>query len=280
VSAAVRESIRAGGADRMALRVLQAEAGSSPAATVGTLAGLARRLDLPEPARERFAELHARALALPGAAKAEVLLRLLREFPHQMVVFTRFRATLDLLARTLAAAGVECAVFHGGMSRRERAVSLRRFEEGARVLLSSDAGSEGRNLQFCHAVCNFDLPWNPMVLEQRIGRLSRIGQRHDVQVFNLAAAGTLESHVLRMLDVKIRMFELVVGEIDMVLGNLECEDDFAERVLDLWVGADDERAFGERIDRLGEELVRAKEESLKTRAYDDALFGDRFVPEG
>jgi SNF2 family DNA or RNA helicase len=281
VSRTVRTSFRAGTAmGRMALRTLQAEAGSSPAATRSTLGGLAGRPDLPPDVRARLADLRDRADGLGPGAKAGALIDLLRETSDPMVVFTRFRATLDLLARRLDEAGIPTAVFHGSLPRRERQEALRRFEQGARVLLSSEAGSEGRNLQFCHAVCNYDLPWNPMVLEQRIGRLSRIGQRHDVLVYNLVAAGTLESHILRLLDVKLRMFELVVGEIDMVLGNLESEEDFEDRVLNLWVASEDDRAFVRHLDRLSDELLRAKEAYVKTRAYDDALFGDRFAPEG
>jgi superfamily II DNA/RNA helicase len=84
------------------------------------------------------------------------------------------------LAQRLAGAGESVAVFHGGLTRLEKEGAIRQFQGPARILLSTDAGSEGRNLQFCNAVCNFDLPWNPMKIEQRVGRLSRIGQMRDV----------------------------------------------------------------------------------------------------
>ncbi|MBI3270420.1 MAG: DEAD/DEAH box helicase [Planctomycetes bacterium] len=281
LSSLVRQSVREDASPgRMALRTLQAEAGSSPAATRETLLSLGSRSELTPELRGRFGGLADQAERLGPGAKSEAFLRLLQGTPEKLVVFTRFRATLNLLARLLREAGIPTAVFHGGLPRRDRQQAIRSFEGESRILLSSDAGSEGRNLQFCHAVCNYDLPWNPMVLEQRIGRLSRIGQRHDVEVFNLVAAGTLKSHVLRLLDVKLRMFELVVGEIDMVLGNLENDEEFEERVLKLWVDSPDEQAFSSRLDRLGEELLRAKEEYLRARRYDDALFGDRYVPEG
>src|SRR5208282_3056493 len=103
----------------------------------------------------------------------------------QMVIFTQFRATQEMLRVRLAGAGLDIAVFHGGLTRLEKESAIERFRGSARLLLCTEAGSEGRNLQFAHAVCNFDLPWNPMKIEQRIGRLSRIGQTHDVHVFNL-----------------------------------------------------------------------------------------------
>jgi hypothetical protein len=79
---------------------------------------------------------------------------------------------------------------------------------------------EGHNLEFCHVMLNYDLPWNPMEIEQRIGRLHRIGQEKEVQVYHFCIGGSIEDHILQVLDKKINMFELVVGEIDMILGRL------------------------------------------------------------
>ncbi len=172
------------------------------------------------------------------------------------------------------------AVFHGGLSRLEKEAAIARFRGPARLLLCTEAGSEGRNLQFAHAVCNFDLPWNPMKIEQRIGRLSRIGQTHDVHVFNLVAAGTVEAAVLHLLEAKLSMFELVIGEIDMILGNLDDEREFQDVVADLWAESADGDDFARRMDALGDRLLEAKRAYLRQRSHDDRLFGDRFTPEG
>jgi superfamily II DNA/RNA helicase len=134
-------------------------------------------------------------------------------------------------------------------------------------------------LQFAHAVCNFDLPWNPMKIEQRIGRLSRIGQTHDVHVFNLVAADTVEAAVLHLLEAKLNMFELVIGEIDMILGNLEEEREFQEVVADLWAECNDQDDFARRMEELGNRLLAAKDAYVEQRTHDDKLFGDRFAPE-
>src|SRR5262249_37725187 len=136
-----------------------------------------------------------------------------------------------------------------------------------------------RNLQFAHAVCNFDLPWNPMKIEQRIGRLSRIGQTHDVYVFNLVAAGTVEAAVLHLLEAKLSMVELVIGEIGMILGNLEEEREFQEVVADLWAGSADSAEFARRMEELGNRLLEAKEAYIRQRSHDDRIFGDRFNPD-
>ena len=218
-------------------------------------------------------------MAQRESTKVDRLLGLLDEFRDKMVIFTQFRATQELLERRLKEAGHDVAVFHGGLSRLEKEAAIERFRGPARLLLCTEAGSEGRNLQFAHAVCNFDLPWNPMKIEQRIGRLSRIGQTHDVHVFNLVAADTVEAAVLHLLEAKLNMFELVIGEVDMILGNLDDEREFQDVVADLWAESADQDDFARRIDDLGDRLLEAKRAYFEQRAIDDKLFGNRFAPD-
>jgi len=169
--------------------------------------------------------------------------------------------------------------FHGGMTRMDKEAAVTAFREDARVLVSTESGSEGRNLQFCHALCNFDLPWNPMRIEQRIGRLSRIGQMNDVRVFNLLGAGTIESDILRVLEAKINLFELVIGEIEMILGNLDEEKEFEDIVVDLWATASDEAQFRVQMEALGDQMITAKQKYLEQVAYEDKLFANKLAPE-
>jgi SNF2 family DNA or RNA helicase len=266
------------GLSRIALLTLQKELGSCPQAAAPTLERLQTSAALPETERAELAELAETARALKGNAKTDALLRIFETFPDPMVVFTQFRETQNYLGRRLEEAGIRTVLLHGGLSRLEKEEAIETFRREARVLLSTETGSEGRNLQFCHAICNFDLPWNPMRIEQRIGRLSRIGQVRDVYVFNLVGAGTIEDAVLHLLEAKINMFELVVGEIDMILGNWEEEGDFEEKVAELWTEAGDEQEFYQRMEDLGERLRQAREAYLHQRGYDDRLFGDAFQP--
>lgn len=270
----------AGPLSRMALLSLQMALGSSSQAAAGTLRKIAENPKLIAPDRARLAALADLAAAQGVSTKADRLLGIVAEFADKMVIFTQFLATQEMLRHRLRAAGHDVAVFHGGLSRLEKEAAVERFRGPSRLLLSTEAGSEGRNLQFAHAVCNFDLPWNPMRIEQRIGRLSRIGQTRDVHVFNLVAAGTLEASVLHLLEAKLNMFELVIGEIDMVLGNLDDDREFQDVVADLWAESDDGDDFSRRIEALGERLLDAKRAYLRTRAHDDRLFGNRFAPEG
>jgi SNF2 family DNA or RNA helicase len=265
--------------NRMALLALQMGLGSSSQAAAGTLGRIAESEALAAKDREELTQLAAQARQQNASSKVDRLLQLLAEYPDKMVIFTQFRATQGMLAERLTLAGHDVAVFHGGLTRLEKEAAIEQFRGPARLLLATESGSEGRNLQFAHAVCNFDLPWNPMKIEQRIGRLSRIGQTHDVHVFNLVAAGTIEAAVLHLLEAKLNLFELVIGEIDMILGNLDDEREFQEVVADLWAESADASEFARRMEELGNRLVSAKEAYLQQRGLDDRLFADRFTPD-
>ncbi len=268
-----------GAINRMALIALQMALGSSAPAAAGTLENMAANAKLPADVRGQLAQSAAAARAIPDSSKTTRLLHILQEFPDKMVIFTQFRATQAMLAERLRQAGHEVAVFHGGLGRMEKEAVIGQFRGPARLLLATEAGSEGRNLQFAHAICNFDLPWNPMKIEQRIGRLSRIGQTHDVHVFNLVSAGTIEAAVLHLLDAKLSMFELVIGEIDMILGNLDDEQEFQEVVADLWAASADSDDFARRMEELGDKLLAAKAAYFEQRKHDDRLFGNQFAPD-
>jgi SNF2 family DNA or RNA helicase len=279
----VRQHLRSsggrGGVNRMALVALQMALGSSSQAAAGVLQTLSAHSTLAAGDHEALEELAGRAGGQGESSKADRLLRLLEDFPDKMVIFTQFRATQEMLGRRLRQAGHQVALFHGGLTRLEKEKAVETFRGPARLLLATEAGSEGRNLQFAHAVCNFDLPWNPMKIEQRIGRLSRIGQTRDVYVFNLVAAGTVEAAVLHLLEAKLSMFELVIGEIDMILGNLDEEREFQDVIADLWGESTDESDFARRMDELGNRLLAAKEAYFRQRSQEDRLFGDRFTPQ-
>jgi superfamily II DNA/RNA helicase len=126
--------------------------------------------------------------------------------PGKAVVFTEFVATLDHLQRVCEQRGISHVIFKGELSRAEKDAAIARFRDEARVLLSTGAGGEGRNLQCADTIVNFDLPWNPMRIEQRVGRVHRIGQSRDVFVFNYCQEGTVEEQLLRVLHDKINMF--------------------------------------------------------------------------
>jgi SNF2 family DNA or RNA helicase len=265
--------------NRMTLMTLQKALGSSSFAAAPMLERLALDERLSADLREPLADLAARAQAMTHSAKLEQLVSLLPAYTDKVVIFTQFRETQEHLGARLREAGESVVLFHGSMSRLQKEEAIQQFRGPARILVSTDSGSEGRNLQFCNVIVNVDLPWNPMKIEQRIGRLSRIGQQRDVHVINLVAADTLEASMLYLLDAKIAMFELVIGEVDMILGSLAEDQEFEDMVAELWVQTDTTQDFQQAMERLGERLVAAKQRYLEQRAYEDTLFGERFAPD-
>lgn len=206
--------------------------------------------------REGLREL---AEGVEGCAKTEALLRIARDVDDRVLVFTEFRASQERIRRELDQAGIQAVLFHGGLDRNERAEAVRRFRKEAPVLVSTQSGSEGQNLQFCNVLVNFDLPWNPMRLEQRIGRLHRLGQPREVHIFNLAAAETVEADILELLQNKILMFELVVGELDLILGLMADDASFEHALARIWLDTDNPLLYREGLDNLGRRVLDARE---------------------
>jgi superfamily II DNA or RNA helicase len=260
------------GKNRLALHHLLGAAGSSPAAATAAVKRLAaRRAD--EPGWHALAERWACA---GNGGKEAALLDLLRRNPDEKkLVFVHYRETLDHLAGLLAREGFAFARFDGGLSGPDKDAAIAAFRESVPVLLCTESGGEGRNVQFCNTLINFDVPWNPMAIEQRIGRIDRIGQEREVFVFNLVTRGTLEEQILHLLDEKIAMFELVVGEVGAILGGIEEDRDFADLMLDAWLRTT-EASRNEAFDALGCRLHEAKQHHEGAKALDESLFGEDF----
>ena len=264
------------GVNRFTLETLQQEIGSSSFAVIPTLAAMAENPHNSADQRRELGRLLQMARGVRQSARAAALLKLLKATKEKVVVFTRFLETLRYLAGVLSEADVSVAVYHGGLSVPEKNQAIADFETSRQVLLCTEAAGEGRNLQFCNTMVNYDLPWNPMRIEQRVGRIHRIGQEREVYVYNLSAEGTIEDYMLWLLDSKINMFELVIGEMDMILGNLADERDFAEIVADIWLRSQDEAELKREVESFGEALVRAKQEYLKAQEYDALVFGQDY----
>jgi SNF2 family DNA or RNA helicase len=187
-----------------------------------------------------------------------------------LVIFTQFLETQAQLARFLAGAGIEVFVVNGATPAEQRQPITEQFHQRGGALLLTHSGTEGRNLQFCHRLVNFDLPWNPMEIEQRIGRLHRMGQQHPVRIYNFVQVGTLQEHLLHILQEKLNLFELVVGETGLVLGESFSSDEFAEEVLRRW--RQSEGRVAEAFSGLGDELAVARDAYGEVKKLDATLF--------
>ncbi|RLB16130.1 MAG: ATP-dependent helicase [Deltaproteobacteria bacterium] len=265
-----------GSGHRLLLKNLLAEAGSSPRAVRLTLSRILARQDMLLEHEQRLHAISNLCGSIHTTSKDRLLFKLIRSYPGKKILFVKYHGTLDHVSEFLAGKGISHSLFHGKMDNRSKDEQIQSFKEDKDILVTTEIGGEGRNLQFCHQMLNYDLPWNPMKIEQRIGRIHRIGQEQEVMIYNLCAAESVEDYILEILDRKINMFEMVIGEIDMILGRIKGEQDFSEKVYDIWVnsGSEEERktAFGQ----LGSMLKRAKTSYQKSKELDEKLFGENY----
>lgn len=149
---------------------------------------------------------------------------------QKIIIFTEFVATQQYLQRLLVTKGYSVSTLNGGMSIDERNEALRVFRDEANIFISTDAGGEGLNLQFSNIIVNYDLPWNPMKIEQRCGRADRIGQKRDVHIYNFIIRDTVENRVREVLEEKLSVIlkEMGVDKYSDVLDSEVAEMDFTE----------------------------------------------------
>ncbi len=210
-------------------------------------------------------------------AKGRALIEIIGKNPKiKKIIFTQYLKSMDYITSLLSKNGISHTTFHGGMTVGQKDDAIQKFRDDVEVIVSSESGGEGRNLQFCNTIINFDLPWNPMRIEQRIGRLHRIGQDKDVFVFNLSVKGTIEDYIIDILDNKINMFEMVIGEIEPILGHIGQDQDFEDVIMDLWLNSKDSGDLGQKMEHLGNDLIRAKQEYVAARNLDHKIFGDDY----
>lgn len=243
-------------------RLLLQAAGSSPQAWRDALAKF--------PDRAASNRWRSNAPLSESWKKKTGLLKPLAATEGGLVVFSQFLETQQALSDALRDAGLKTWVINGQTPAPQRQPITDQFRAEGGVLLLTHSGTEGRNLQFCHRLVNFDLPWNPMEIEQRIGRLHRLGQQRPVEIYNLVQAGTLQAHLLDILQEKLNLFELVVGETGLVLGERFTSDDFAEEVFRRWRESGNEVAAA--MQSLGDELQSARNAFEEIKRVDQVLF--------
>lgn len=201
---------------------LQREACSSREAVFYTLKNMLKKSENPpEEFEDQIHDLIKKVEAISQNSKAEKALEIIQKINDKVIIFTEYRATQLYLQWFLKQHGISSVPFRGGFKRGKKDWMRELFQKHAQVLIATEAGGEGINLQFCNHIINFDLPWNPMRLEQRIGRIHRLGQEKDVMIYNFAVKNTVEEHILKLLYEKIELFEKVIGELDDILTKLE-----------------------------------------------------------
>lgn len=175
-------------------------------------------------------------------------LKSMRSMGHQkFVIFTQFKSTLEYLTQNLA--GYKVVGFHGGLNFEQKEEAIRRFFAEVDILICTEAGGEGRNLQIAACLINYDLPWSPLKLEQRIGRIHRFGQTRDVHIVNFACRDTVAERVVEVLEEKIRLFENALGPSDTLLGVFESEYKFGRSLMAFLGAKKTRREHNEELER-------------------------------
>lgn len=261
---------------KLLIRNLLEEAGSSPNAVLLTLSRMLANKDLLVAQEKEIRAIRNLCRSMDDTRKNKVLLKLIRSTSGKKIIFVKFLGTVEHLSEFLSWQQISHALFHGSMDNRSKDEQIRSFRKEKDVLVTTEIGGEGRNLQFCHQMINYDLPWNPMKIEQRIGRIHRIGQEKEVMIYNLCAAGSVEDYILEVLDRKINMFEMVIGEIDMIMGRVRGEKDFSDTVYDIWIRSSSEAERKKEFGQLAARLKRSKSSYEKTKVLDEKLFGENY----
>lgn len=152
----------------------------------------------------------------------------------KVIVFAFFTDTLTYLFHRLQSEGYKCALIHGKIDERENVIEKFRTNKEINILLSSEVGSEGIDLQFSDTIVNYDLPWNPMVVEQRIGRIDRFGQKaKKVNIITLVTKGTIEEQIYNRLLVRINIFKESIGDLEAILQE-NYDENYGEFSIDSW----------------------------------------------
>lgn len=227
---------------------------------IESLVERATQLDPVDPKADAFMKVVTDKLAMPR---------------NKVLVFSTFRHTLRYLVGKLADAGVRFGLVHGGVLDEERASLRRRFslpkenEDALDVLLSSEVGCEGLDFQFCDCLVNYDLPWNPMRIEQRIGRIDRYGQQSEtVRIFNIITPGTIDADIYDRCLSRIGVFQHAIGGNEEILGDITKE---LHSIAETFSLSDEERK--QRLQQLAENKIRQIQEEQRLEERQGELFG-------
>ncbi|MDP5274586.1 DEAD/DEAH box helicase [Chengkuizengella axinellae] len=242
------------------LITLQREVCSSRDAVFVTLVNLFKKTTEDSPIREMIWALVDKIKKINSHTKAKSSLELVQQINDKVIIFTEYRATQEYLLNFLKEHQIVSVPYRGGMNRGKKDWMMDLFRKRAQVMVATEAGGEGINLQFCNHVINYDLPWNPMRVEQRIGRVHRLGQKNDVHIYNLFTKGTIEEHILHLLHEKINLFETVVGGLDLILERLEKNSSIEKNLYKIILESQNEREIHNKFNELGDSFSRVQTE--------------------
>ncbi|MBV0926234.1 DEAD/DEAH box helicase [Halomicroarcula limicola] len=276
----VRSNYSSKGARHLVLFTLQKEVVSSPYAVEQTIENWVgddeKRLTASE--EDALAEISESIANIDETTKQTRLRNVIETIQEQAettraVVFTQFRPTQDAIADSVRELDLPVHIVNGDLSSQAKERKVADFESEGGIMVATDSISEGRNMQFCNVLVNYDLPWNPMKVEQRIGRIDRIGQDREVHVFNMALADTIEEHVLDKLFGKIDLFSQSIGGLRDILSRMEQSgSDFEREVFEKLRNADSQVELENNFEEMAVDLEKNTEAAEKMNDFNRSVF--------
>ncbi|MEJ6951648.1 DEAD/DEAH box helicase [Natronospora cellulosivora (SeqCode)] len=204
----------------------------------------------------RLNEIFELAKKIKINSKMKKVLEIINKLDGQTIIFTEYRATQIYIAKFLEKEGYKTILFNGGYSSSGKEYIKYIFQNKKDVLISTEAGSQGLNLQFCNNIINYDLPWNPMKVEQRIGRVHRLGQTKDVNIYNLAIENTIEEKILKLLYEKINLFKSIIGDMENILMDSKKANSLESEIMDILAESNSEEELSNNFERLSKKIIK------------------------
>ena len=251
---------------------LQQSISSSPYAAIQSLEN---RYEKHPNEREAINELISLAKNIEPA-KIKLLKQILKEVDNeQAIIFCLRKATVEKLKNILDEEFGPTESYTGSKNSRQRQEIIEKFrDKKIKYLVATDAAAEGLNLQKCNVLFNFDLHWNPMKIEQRIGRIHRLGQERDVTIFNLSIKDTIDDYVLHVLYQKINLFTLTIGGMETILAEVkEGTQDIEKVIIEIILRSKDKRNIKKEIERLSEDIAYAKRKQELSSHFTKGVLG-------
>jgi SNF2 family DNA or RNA helicase len=226
--------------------------------------------------RDICQELIKEGESIESSAKFETVFEMVSTNDEQYIIYTEYLDTIAMLQKQFQSHGIPVTVYHGSMTAVEKERAIKTFKGGeSRIMISSESGGQGLNLQFCHNLINYDLPWNPMKIEQRIGRVHRFGQTQPVHIYSFPVKGTIDEYLLYILAAKLNLFESVIGELDTIMSYMIKDDDNLEiQIGRIILESESTEEIEARLREIGEKAIVAREEFQKEEMESREILDD------